>query len=165
MSESTTAEPISADLFRENLFALFTETFESSPRPGSIYLDKKAGLFDTLDVLEAEQASQERNGATIAAQVAHTAFYIRALERYLDGFTGKTDWNESWRTKEVTPDEWAALKRQLREDYERVVGKLRALQTWSDESLGVGMAIVVHSAYHLGAIRQLAKQVLAKETL
>ncbi len=156
------SEPISAAVFSDNLFSLLVETFESSPNPGSIYLDKKAGLFDTLAKLGASQASQEVLGTTIAAHVAHTAFYIRALERYLGGFTGKTDWTESWQTRTVTPEEWEALKAQLRGDYERASGKLRAVTTWGEDQLDFGMDIVVHSAYHLGAIRQLAKQI--KET-
>ena len=156
------SEPIAADVFAESLFSLLTETFESSPQPGSIYLDKKAGLFDTLETIDAAQASREVSGTTIAAQVFHTSFYIRALGRYLDGFSGKTDWQESWTTRTVTGEEWDALRHKLREDYERAVRKLRAVERWGEDQLDFGMDIVVHSAYHLGAIRQLAKQV--KET-
>lgn len=157
--ETNTPETISAALFTEALFLFLVETFESSPGSGSMYLNKKAGLFSTLDSLSAEQASREVLGTTVAAQVFHTAFYVRALERYLGGFTGKTDWDESWTTRIVTEPEWDALKAQLRDDYERATQKLRAVTDWGEDQLDFGMSIVVHSAYHLGAIRQLVKAV------
>jgi hypothetical protein len=34
---------------------------------------------------------------------------------------------------------------------------LESLETWSDEAVGDSMAIVVHTAYHLGAIRHAVK--------
>ena len=56
---------------------------------------------------------------------------------------------------EVTPDEWTGLKRQLRQTYQRVLAMLRDLDRWDDETaIGGALAIVVHTAYHLGEIRQ-----------
>jgi hypothetical protein len=95
--------------------------------------------------------------ASLAAQVAHVTFYLEVLERYmLTQETGDVDWGEIWRTvREVTPDEWAALKRQLHQTYQRIVAMMRGLDTWQDErSIGGALAIVVHTAYHLGEIRQ-----------
>ncbi len=70
--------------------------------------------------------------------------------------TGEVDWGEIWRTvQEVTPDEWAAFKRQLEQTYRRVFAMMRGLDTWEGEtSSGGALAIVVHTAYHLGEIRQ-----------
>lgn len=148
-----------AEAFTNSLFALLTETFESSPQVGSIYLDRGAGLFDTLSALDAERASREVLGTTIAAHLVHTSFYLRALERYLEGFTGTVDWAESWTTRTVTPEAWRALVAEVREEYERVSGKLRAVTSWGEKEVGFGLAIIAHTAYHLGAIRQLAKAV------
>ena len=153
---SRTSATVSAPHFTENLFAILTETFE---RTSGIYLDRGTDFFSTLSALSAEQASRNVLGVSVAAQVAHTAFYLRAMERYAEGFTGKTDWAESWTVQRVTEPEWDALQAQLRDDYERVVGELRAVTDWGEDALDFGMTVTVHSAYHLGAVRQLVKAV------
>ncbi len=161
MSDTGTTEPatpqsVSAAHFTENLFAILKETFEGT---SGIYLDKNATLFDTLSGLSAEEASSPVLGTTIAAQVFHTAFYVRAMDRYFEGFDGKTDWDESWTTHRVTEAEWDALRAQLRANYEQATAKLRAVMEWGEDPLDYGMTIAIHSAYHLGAIRQLVKAV------
>ena len=57
----------------------------------------------------------------------------------------------------VTEPEWEALKTQLRDDYERVIRNLRAVTAWDEDALNFAMTVTVHSAYHLGAVRQLVK--------
>ena len=66
------------------------------------------------------------------------------------------DWGAIWRTVQVvTPEEWAVLKQQLEQTYRRISTMLHGLDSWDDEvSIGGALAIVVHSAYHLGEIRQ-----------
>jgi hypothetical protein len=61
-----------------------------------------------------------------------------------------------WRTVEkVTPEEWEEYKANLKRTYRRVVGELRDVATWeSDPHLASALAITVHTAYHLGEIRQ-----------
>lgn len=142
--------------FTSVLFDLLTETFETHH---GIYLDKNDSLFDTLETISAAQASIPVGGrcATLAAQVTHVIFYLDTLERYmLKQPAGNVDWGEVWRTvRGVTPDEWASLKAKLRDTYARVSASMRGLDTWNDENhLGGALAMVVHSAYHLGEIRQ-----------
>lgn len=156
---SSTPATVSAPHFTENLFAILTETFE---RTSGIYLDKDADFSGTLAALSAEQASSPVLGTTVAAQIVHTAFYLRAMERYFEGFTGKTAWDESWTVQRVTEPEWDALRAQFRDDYERVVRNLRAVAAWDEGALDFGMTVTVHSAYHLGAVRQLVKAVKEK---
>jgi len=95
--------------------------------------------------------------ATIAAQVAHVTFYLEVLERYIvAGDTSKADWDAVWRTVAVvTAEEWNALRANLEQTYRRVAAALRDTATWaSDPHLAGALAITVHSAYHLGEIRQ-----------
>jgi hypothetical protein len=55
----------------------------------------------------------------------------------------------------VTPEEWAGLKRQLNQTYTRVLDMLRGMEDWDRENvIGGALAIVAHTAYHLGEIRQ-----------
>ena len=74
----------------------------------------------------------------------------------MTGQTGDADWGEIWRTVEaVTPDEWAALNEQLKTTYQRVLALLRGFDSWEEEGrIGGALALVVHTAYHLGEIRQ-----------
>jgi len=55
----------------------------------------------------------------------------------------------------VTPAEWDDLKENLRRAYATVTEHLQAVERWGDEEVGDGMAILLHTAYHLGAVRQL----------
>jgi hypothetical protein len=148
-------KPIDQALFATELFDILDETFETHH---GIYLDKGTSLFQTLATIRAEEASQPVGNkcASLAAQVAHVTFYLEVLERYLlTGQGEKVDWGEIWRTVEaVTPDEWAALNAQLKVTYQRVLALLRNLDTWNGDAIGGALAIVVHTAYHLGEIRQ-----------
>jgi hypothetical protein len=93
----------------------------------------------------------------MAAQVRHVAFYLDVLERYLRTREPvQVDWGEIWRTtREVAPEEWQADKDQLRQSYQRVIQTLRKSEIRDDgDSLSGAMALAVHSAYHLGEIRQ-----------
>ncbi len=147
---------IDQNRFAKPLLEILEETFETNH---GIYLDKGTSLFETLDTITAAEASRPVGGkcATLAAQVAHVTFFLEVLERYmLAQNVGAVDWAEVWRTvKEVTPDEWAALRRRLSQTYQRIVAMARGLQTWDNEAaIGGAMAIAVHTAYHLGEIRQ-----------
>jgi hypothetical protein len=65
------------------------------------------------------------------------------------------DWGLIWRTVEkVTPEEWNEYKRKLRDTYVRIEKMFRENPVWNDDSIGGAMAVVVHTAYHLGEIRQ-----------
>ena len=141
---------------RETLFLFLRETFESGKDPdGTVYLDRGAGLFDSVVALSAEQASKEviPNGTTIAAQVNHSVFYLEVLERYLKDETPKVDWSESWQLHEVDEATWQTLKDKLNETYQRVSATLQTQDDW--DKLEDGFAIAIHTAYHLGAIRQM----------
>lgn len=149
---------IRKDDFVGNLFTFLVETFEG-PLEFAAYLDQKAGLFETLEPISAAQASKPtaEGGTSIAAQVEHIHFYVDVLEQFMDGRTEKVDWANSWRVREVTPEAWADLQRDLRTAYENVKGKFESMGSWGDDEIGNGMAVVVHTAYHLGAIRQMVK--------
>jgi hypothetical protein len=142
--------------FRNNLMFLLEETFELKHH--GIYLDKGTSLFETLETISAEEASIPVGGkcASLAAQVAHMTFYIESFERYaLQGDDSPRDWGYIWRTVEkVTPEEWDEYKRKLREAYWRMDELFRQNPIWNEDTIGGALSIVVHTAYHLGEIRQ-----------
>lgn len=135
---------------------MLDETFENVQ---GAYLDKGTSLFETLEHVSAEQASRAASDqvATIAAQVKHVRFYLGVLQDYaLNKNVGRVDWGEVWRTiKQVTPEEWETLKRELKETYQSVLATLKSLDGWEGENnISGALGILVHTAYHLGEIRQ-----------
>ena len=140
--------------FTNILYELLDETFE---QVRGIYLDKGTSLFETLATISAEEASRPVGGrcATLAAQVEHVRFYLDVLESHMiKQAMGKVDWGEIWRTVHaVTPAEWAASQERLQTTYQRVRAAMQTL-TWDEDDIGNTLAIVVHTAHHLGEIRQ-----------
>lgn len=132
------------------------ETFE--PKHHGIYLDEGTSLFETLETISAQEASIPVGGkcASLAAQVAHVTFFIESFERFaLQGDDSPRDWGLIWRTVEkVTPKEWEKYKRELREAYQRMDKLFHENKMWNQDTMGGALSIVVHSAYHLGEIRQ-----------
>lgn len=141
--------------FRKNVLQFMTETFE---KPMGIYLDPETSLFQTLETISAAEASIPVGNkcASLAAQVAHVIYYIESFERFaLQGDNSPRDWGLIWRTVEkVTPEEWEAYKSKLREAYDRMVKLFTENPMWNEDTIGGALSIVVHSAYHLGEIRQ-----------
>lgn len=139
-----------------DLFDILDEAFVTHH---GIFLDAGTSLFETLETITAEEASIPVGGkcATLAAQVAHVNFYLEVMEAYiLKQDRGQVDWGDIWRrVNQVSPEEWKAYKEQLKETYQRIVSILQNLQNWNEERpIGGAMAIAVHTAYHLGEIRQ-----------
>jgi hypothetical protein len=143
--------------FKNNLFAFMDETFGAKPH-GSIFLDQGTSLFETLETVSAQEASIPVGGkcASLAAQVAHIIFYIESFERYaLQGDNSPRDWGYIWRTVEkVTPEEWEDYKRKLKDAHLRMDKLFHENQVWDEDNIGGALSIVVHTAYHLGEIRQ-----------
>jgi hypothetical protein len=146
---------IDQEWFTTELFDILDETFETHH---GYYLDKGTSLFETLETITAQEASRPVGGkcASLAAQVVHITLYLEMLERIMgSGESEAVDWGEHWHTaQEVTPDEWAGLKQQLRQAYHRLLAVLRSRETWDDEAIGGSLAVVAHTAHHLGEIRQ-----------
>jgi hypothetical protein len=147
---------IQVEHFTGAITTLLDETFDIVQ---GIYLDKGTSLFETLATISAEEASVPMGGkcATLAAQVKHVAFYLDVLERYVrTGANERADWGKIWRaTSAVNAEEWNAIKTQLRESYDRIKLLINRTIEWpSEDHISGAIAIVVHTAYHLGEIRQ-----------
>ena len=147
---------IQTEHFTNTLYTLLDETFDNVH---GYFLDKGTSMFETLATISAEEASLPVGGkcATLAAQVKHVAFYLNVLEKAVrtQQFE-RQDWDKIWReTSAVTPEEWDALKSSLRESYNRIKTLIDDTTEWSSEQqIGGAIATIVHTAYHLGEIRQ-----------
>ncbi|MET0754117.1 MAG: DinB family protein, partial [Pyrinomonadaceae bacterium] len=132
--------------------------FEGSPEgQGSAYLDRGIGIFNTLDKLSAEDVSREVSKTTIAAQTEHAKFYLDRLCEFMNGRTERVNWEQSWLIETVSAEEWDALREGARKSYEGVLRCFADIEDWSEDNVGMAMGMLAHTAYHLGAIRQLAK--------
>jgi hypothetical protein len=142
--------------FTAALYSLLDETFDNVQ---GYFLDKGTSMFETLATISAEEASVPVGGkcATLAAQVKHVAFYLDVLEKGVrtQQFEPQ-DWGKIWReTRAVTPEEWEALKVDLRQSYDRIKALIHDTGEWpSEQEIGGAIAAIVHTAYHLGEIRQ-----------
>lgn len=149
---------IEKDDFVKSLAYLLRETFEGSP-PGqwSAYLDQEVGFFKTLAGASAEQASRNVNGTSAAAQTEHAKFYLDRLREFIAGRTEPVNWEQSWLIETVDDEEWAALCESVRRSYEESVRLIAEQADWNERSVGMAMAMLAHTAYHLGAVRQILK--------
>lgn len=150
------ATQIQAEHFTKALYDLLDETFDNVH---GFFLDKGTSMFETLATISAEEASVPVGGkcATLAAQVKHVTFYLDVLEKAVrtQQFE-RQDWGKIWReTSAVTPEEWDAIKLALREGYNRLKALIHDTTEWpSDYEISGAIAAIVHTAYHLGEIRQ-----------
>jgi hypothetical protein len=147
---------IQADQFTKALYVLLDETFDNVQ---GYFLDSGASMFETLATISAEEASIPVGGkcATLAAQVKHVAFYLDVVEKSVRTQQNEPqDWGKIWReTSAVTPTEWEGTKSALRESYDRIKALIHDTAEWpSDYEIGGAIAVIVHTAYHLGEIRQ-----------
>jgi len=153
--------------FTDALFVLLNETFEGSPAgKGSVYLDRSIGVFDVFENTSAENASQSlsKNGTTIAAHCEHLRFYLEVLNNYLNGDFKIITWSDSWLTSAVDESEWNLLREKTETTYKTVNETLRKKDDWNVDMISVALGILAHSAYHLGAIRQIIKQLNRQQT-
>ena len=153
------------------LVTLLSEIALGAPTGGGAYVlnGGDPGLLASLDRLSAAEASRSNaGGATIAAHVDHVTYGISLMNRWADGEPNPfadADWAAAWRTTTVDDARWAELRRALRDQVGRwrdALGKPRDVQRIELDGM---VASVVHLAYHLGAMRQIASSLRGpKET-
>ncbi len=151
-------ETIQKDDFLIDVLVVLRETFEGSPEgESSAYLDRGVGLFPTLAGISAAEASRDFGGTTIAAQTEHAKFYLDRLVEFINGRTDSVNWDDSWLIETVNDAEWDALRAAAAKSYEGVLLCFAGIDEWNQNNIGDAVAIIAHTAYHLGSIRQIAK--------
>ena len=146
---------INDDLLKNNIDAVLDETISDVK---GIFLDRGTSFTETLSTVSAEEASRTTvdDGTTVAGHIDHVRFYLRVLNNYMDGKqAGRIDWSRSWLRKGVTETEWDDLRKNLGEDLKNTRKRISEFTDWSDERLGGALAVIAHTALHLGAIRQM----------
>jgi hypothetical protein len=143
--------------------ALFSELVEGANKPGGAFIlnSGDVGLLQSLDNLSAADASRSvHEGATIAAHVQHVRYGLELMNRWAtEGGKPFADakWDEAWKTSLVNDSEWSEIRGGVRSEAHRWLDVLGTPRDASVEELSGMLGEIVHVAYHLGAIRQIAK--------
>jgi hypothetical protein len=148
-------------IFKRALSKMLVEIFDGPPGQEAYVLNPgDRGLSGELDAIDARVASTRPmpGKTTIAAHADHVLYGLVILNRWFAGEPNPwegADWNASWQRTSVTDDEW----RKLRDDLRRAVQTWRQAvekrTDWDDLSASGALSSAAHTAYHLGAIRQL----------
>ena len=137
---------------------LLREAFDGPPGPWTYFTETApgTGVFGTIDQLTTSQASQEGGPGrtTIAGHVHHLSASLALSARELRGQSTSRDRGRSWTVSAVDDATWAALRAELRREYESLLVAVETHAVWDEDALGVAMGAIAHAAYHLGAIRQ-----------
>lgn len=153
----TTADSV----FQRALSNMLTEIFDGPPGQEAYLLNPgDPGLLRQLDALDAAAASERPmpGKTTIAAHVDHVHFGLALLNRWAAGEENPwagADWNGSWQRTAVSDDQWRTLRDALRQEAEQWRKTVAARTNWDDLAAAAALSTAAHTAYHLGAIRQI----------
>jgi hypothetical protein len=144
------------------LTTLLTEVLQGPPGRDAYLLNGgDRGLLGALDAISATDASAlGPNGSSIAAHVEHIRYGFSLMNRWNAGENpfATADWSEAWKRTSVSDDEWTARRRELREEADRWRAALLALRDVNEVELTGIIGSIAHTAYHLGAIRQIDRR-------
>jgi len=160
---------ITADALTEALRVLFEEVYVGPPDPKATWVTTNAlnsGVIGTLESIPFSLACQQPGPGmhTIAAHAAHLLFSLRLACRSMKGEDAyaNVNWSESWRVPAVDEESWQEFKNGLRCVHADLLVALRGNVPWDDGDFLKGViSLVGHGAYHLGAIRQIQRELLA----
>jgi hypothetical protein len=148
-------------VFQRALSHMLTEIFDGPPGQEAYVLNPgDLGLLRQLETIDAKTASTPPTPGqkNIAAHVDHVTFGLAILNLWASGEENPwagADFNASWQRTVVTEDQWRALRDALGREADKWQKAVAARTGWDDVSAAAGLSTAAHTAYHLGAIRQL----------
>ena len=149
------------DLFFRAFQTILTEVFHGPPGEMAFLLNPSdPGLLRQLESIDAKTASTRSmpGETTVAAHADHILYGLELLNRWSDGEENPwatADWSASWKRKSVNEPQWRDLTARLRAAAEKWQRAAAARTDWDDVSAPGALASAAHTAYHLGAIRQI----------
>jgi hypothetical protein len=148
-------------IFQRAVSKLLTEIFDGPPGQEAYILNPgDSGLHRQLEEISAATASQQAipGKPSIAAHVEHVHFGMSLLTRWIAGEENPwadADWNGTWKRNTVTEEEWRTLRDNLRNKAAIWQASVINRTQWDDIHAAGALSTVAHTAYHLGAIRQI----------
>lgn len=139
------------------------ETFEGPPVPvkGSWFTSSSpnSGIFGAIEGMSCDQASMSIHGTTLAAHTDHVRYHMWGTNEILKkGKQPEMDWGKSWDIHSVDEQQWTQIQEELRNEYLTLLELIDAIK-WNETLANEVLSSLAHSAYHLGAIRQMLKVV------
>ncbi len=148
-------------ILQRALGKLLNEIFDGPPGDEAYLLNPgDPGLLRQLDAIDAQAASTRPmpGKTTIAAHVDHVHYGFTLLNRWAAGEANPwadADWNASWQRTTVTDDQWRTLRDKLRREAETWRKVIHTRSEWDDITAAGALSSAAHTAYHVGAIRQI----------
>lgn len=149
------------------LRTLLTETLLRADRQGAYVINRgEPGFVDTMKSLSAGVVSSHPGDGRkpIVSHANHVLFGLTLVARALDGDLhafDDVDWDEAWKLEQVDDDAWAALVGKLESTARHIIDKAPTTPA-ADEIMFTGLlGVPAHTAYHLGAVRQILREVKA----
>ena len=153
------------DQIAPTLGALFGELTAGAPAGGGAFVlnSGDAGLLASLDRLSAAEASRNvHDGATIAAHAQHLSYGLSLVNEWAeqggDPFTNAR-WDEAWKVRGVDDAQWREIRSRLRDQVRRWQDALLVPREVGELELSGMIGSIAHLAYHLGAMRQISKEI------
>ncbi|MBK9175803.1 MAG: hypothetical protein IPM46_05585 [Flavobacteriales bacterium] len=142
------------------LASIFAEiTTGASPRGGFVLNAGDPGLLASLDGLSAEEASSaSHGGATLAAHAAHVSYGLSLMNTWATAGGNpfaNARWQDAWKITAVDDARWKEIREALRQEVMLWQEALRSPREAEDIELSGMIGSVAHTAYHLGAMRQI----------
>jgi hypothetical protein len=147
------------------LSTLLQETLLRADREYAFLLNPDdPGLVETLKPLSAATVSTPPGPGRkpIVAHANHVLYGIELANRALGGEEGvyeSADWDPAWKLETVSQDEWQDLVHRLGEQSKLLIDQVSRPREWNEIMLTGTFAVAAHTAYHLGAIRQMVLDV------
>jgi hypothetical protein len=154
-----------AELVSNSLRTLLAETmFRADTRACFVLNGGEPGMIETLKSLSAQTVSTPPgpNRKPIVSHANHVLYGWGLINRALHGdehaFEG-TDWDAAWKLVQVNDAEWQKLLAQLESTGREILELGPKTEHWNEIMLTGMFASAAHTAYHLGAIRQMLRDV------
>ncbi|QDU27660.1 hypothetical protein ETAA8_27490 [Anatilimnocola aggregata] len=152
-----------ATLVSNSLRTLLSETMLRADKQAAYIINQgEPGLVDTLKFLSAKKASTSprAGGKPIVSHANHVLYGLDIVNRAMRGDQtafAHADWNVAWKLVQVSDSEWAELIDKLERTANDVIDIVTTNQQWDEISFTGCFASAGHAAYHLGAIRQMLR--------
>ncbi|QQK74878.1 hypothetical protein HUG15_04180 [Salicibibacter cibarius] len=146
-----------SEALRNSVKTMVKETFEGPPVPvkGSWFTDPEpnSGIFGVIEGLSCDQATMSVYGTTLAAHTDHVCYHMWGTNEILKkGKQPEMDWGKSWDIHSINEQQWNQMQEGLRNEYSTFLESIDAIE-WNEQLVNEVLSSLVHSAYHLGAIR------------
>lgn len=154
MTQTTSLE-INAQL------TLLRETLMRADRQYAYLLNAgDPGLIETLKPLSAKLVSTPPapGRKPVVSHANHVLYGIELANRALQGETGvyeSADWNLAWKLEAVSESEWKDLIDRIEQQSNLLLDQVGQPREWNEIMYTGVCSIAAHTAYHLGAIRQI----------